>query len=118
MLDLFYLVILQRKIVIYSIIRTNVRRALICLLNEEEKVSSWGITNINIEENSINFDVDGFLFRGHISIKCEETYFEIQMEGGKNIMCVVSELTDTLDSSIEKAENYQQNLEKWLLSFK
>lgn len=33
-------------------------------------------------------------------------------------MCVVSELTDTLDSSIEKAENYQQNLEKWLLSFK
>lgn len=33
-------------------------------------------------------------------------------------MCVVSELTDTLDSSIKKSENYQQNLEKWLLSFK
>lgn len=97
----------------------NIKKALICLLQEEEKVSSWGICKINIDENSINFNVDGFLYKGSVSIKCNETYYEIHFEHREIIHCSdVGELTDILDSNIEKTENYQQDLEKWFSSFK
>lgn len=96
----------------------NVKKALICLLQEEEKVSSWGIYKINIDESSINFNVDGFLYKGCISIKCDETNYEIHFEHGKIIRCSdAGKLTDILDSNIEKTEDYQQDLENWLSSF-
>lgn len=96
-----------------------VKKALICLLQEEEKVSSWGICQINIDENTINFNVDGFLYKGRISIKCDETCYEIRFEHGTKILCANTiELADILDSNIEKTENYQQDLENWLSSFK
>ena len=96
----------------------KLKKALICLLQEEEKVSSWGICKINIDESSINFNVDGFLYKGCVSIKCGETCYEIHFEHGKEICCSdAGELTDILDSNIEKTENYQQDLENWLSSF-
>lgn len=97
----------------------NVKKALVCLLTEEEKVSSWGITNITIEESSINFNVDGFLFKGRINITYDETYYEINFELGKKIRCIdAEELIDVLDSNIEKTDNYQHDLENWLFSVK
>lgn len=96
----------------------NVKKALVCLLKEEEKVSSWGISNINIDESSINFNVDGFLYKGLISIKCDETNYEIHFERGKKIRCSdATELTDILDSNIEKTDDYQHDIEKWLSPF-
>lgn len=95
----------------------NVIKAIIYLLKEEEKVLSWGMTNISIKGSSIHFDVDGFIYQGHIIIKCDEMYYEIQLEDGKKIRCLDVELTDILDSNIERTENYQQDLEKWLSSF-
>ena len=95
----------------------NLKKALICLLKEDEKVSSWGISNINIDECSINFNVDGFLYKGGVSIRCDETYYEIHFEGEKKIRCLdASELTEILDSNIEKSYNYQHDLENWLSS--
>lgn len=97
----------------------NVKKALICLLKEEEKVLSWGITNISIDESSINFNVDGFLYKGSISIRCDETYYEIHFDCGKIIRCIdAADLTNILDSNIEKTENYQHDLETWLSSFR
>lgn len=97
----------------------NLKKGLIFLLSEEEIVSSWGISNITIDENSINFNVDGFLYKGRISIKYVETYFEISFGCDKKIRCVdATELTEILDSNIEKTDNYQHDLEKWLSSFR
>jgi len=62
-----------------------VKKALICLLKEEVKVSSWGIYNITIDESSINFNVDGLIYKGCISIRCYETYYEVHFEPGKKI---------------------------------
>ena len=101
------------------VMNKNVKKALICLLQEEDKVSSWGISKINIGENSINFNVDGFLYKGCASIKCDETCYEIYFEHGEIIRCSdAGELTDLLDSNIEKTENYQKDLENWVSSFK
>ena len=93
----------------------NLKKGLIFLLSEEEIVSSWGISNITIDENSINFNVDGFLYKGRISIKYVETYFEISFGCDKIVRCVdATELTEILDSNIEKTDNYQHDLENWL----
>lgn len=97
----------------------NLKKGLIFLLSEEEIVSSWGISNITIDENSINFNVDGFLYKGRISIKYVETYFEIRFGCDKKVRCVdATELTEILDSNIEKTDNYQHDLENWLSSFR
>ncbi len=97
----------------------NLKKGLIFLLSEEEIVSSWGISNITIDENSINFNVDGFLYKGRISIKYVETYFEISFGCDKKVRCVdATELTEILDSNIEKTDNYQHDLENWLSSFR
>ena len=97
----------------------NVRNALICLLKEEDKVSSWGISNISIDDSSINFVVDGFLYKGHVRILCDESYYKIRFDNGKTIRCLdATELPDILDFNIEKTENYQHDLENWLSSFR
>lgn len=96
----------------------KVKKALICFLKEEEKVSSWGISNINIDDSSIKFNVDGFLYKGCVCIRCDESYYDINFEGDKKLKCLdASELAEILDSNIEKTENYQHDLENWLSSF-
>ncbi len=85
-------------------------------LKKREIVSSWGISNILITENSIHFQVEGFIYRGSISIKCDKSSCQIEVDGGKIIQCPVNELINTLDLIIEKDENYHQNLATWILS--
>lgn len=94
----------------------NVRNAVSCLLKEEHIVSSWGISNISIEDSSIHFSVDGFIYQGNVCIKCNNDYYEILFDDGKTIRCSVQELTDVLDTAIEKNENYFHNLKTWILS--
>ena len=94
----------------------NVKRVIVDLLKEKEIVSSWGISNILIKESSVHFQVEGFIYRGLICIKCNESNCEIKFDDGKTILCYVNELTNVLDTAIEKDENYLSNLEMWLSS--
>lgn len=97
----------------------NVKNALIYLLKEEDIVSSWGISHISIDDSSINFVVDGFLYKGQIKILCNDSYYEIRFNNGKTKRCLdATELPKILDSNIEKTENYQHDLENWLSSFR
>lgn len=96
----------------------NLKEGLISLLSEEEKISSWGITNIAIDDSSISFNVDGFIYKGRVCIYYVEPYYYISFGGDKKIKCVdATELADILDSNIEKTDNYQYDLENWLSSF-
>ena len=46
----------------------KIKKALVCLLNEEAIVISWGITNLNINDTSFVFEVSGFLFQGKVEV--------------------------------------------------
>ena len=94
----------------------NVKSVIVGLLKEKEIVSSWGISNILIEGSSIHFQVEGFIYRGSIRIICDKPYCVIEFDGGKAIQCLMNELTNVLDTAIEKDGNYLSNLEKWLSS--
>lgn len=94
----------------------KVKNALVCLLNKDEIISSWGINNISIEERSISFDVEGLIYKGNICIRCDKPDYEIQFEDGRTIQCSIGKLVDILDVHIETTDNYLRDLENWVLS--
>ena len=96
----------------------KVKIALAYLLNEEEKVTSWGISNILIKENSIHFHVEGLIYKGYIFIRCDKPYYKIIFDDGKSIQCTVAELVNVLDTNIEMTRNYIHDLKSWFLSTK
>lgn len=94
----------------------KVKKALLCLLKDEVIVSSWGITNISIKKSSICFDVAGFVYKGRINIKCEQSFYEILLDNGTAIRCSENDLLNILDETIEKTDSYSSNLKKWIIT--
>ena len=52
----------------------KIKKALVCLLNEEVIVTSWGVTNLNINDTSFMFEVSGFLFQGKLLMLLRELF--------------------------------------------
>ena len=94
----------------------KIKKALVYLLNEDIVVTSWGITNININDTSVRFEVSGFLYKGKVELTpCESGYF-IKLDNTENIHCQLEELVRTLDTKIERGESYESQLQEWLSS--
>lgn len=94
----------------------KIKQALVSLLSKEDIVSSWGITNISIEETSIRFNVEGLIYVGSICIRYNQPSYEIAFDDGRLIKCSLNELANVLDACIERTENYIRDLEKWFLT--
>ena len=92
----------------------KIKKALVCLLNEEAIVISWGITNININDTSFVFEVSGFLFQGKVEVIPCESGYSIKLNNAEITKCSLEELVSTLDSKIEKMDNYESQLQEWL----
>lgn len=92
----------------------KIKKALVCLLNEEVIVSSWGVTNLNINDMSFMFEVSGFLFQGKVEVIPCESGYSIKLNNAEITKCSLEELVRTLDSKIERVDNYESLLQKWL----
>ena len=92
----------------------KIKKALVCLLNEEAIVISWGITNLNINDTSFVFEVSGFLFQGKVEVIPCESGYSIILNNAEITKCSLEELVSTLDSKIEKMDNYESQLQEWL----
>lgn len=92
----------------------KIKIALVCLLNEEAIVISWGITNLNINDTSFVFEVSGFLFQGKVEVIPCESGYSIKLNNAEITKCSLEELVSTLDSKIEKMDNYESQLQEWL----
>jgi hypothetical protein len=93
----------------------NIKKALVYLLNEEVIVTSWGISNINIEDTSIGFEVSGFIYQGKVQVSLyNDDGYKINFDTGESVICSIEELTKTLDSKIERTENYESCLREWM----
>lgn len=93
----------------------TIKKALVCLLNEEIVVTSWGICNICIQEASIEFDVSGFLYQGNVKVIPNKSGYRIIFNNDDYLDCSLVELVKTLDSKIEKSDNYEADLRDWLV---
>ena len=94
----------------------KVKLALVTLLNEEDIVSSWGISNISVGNDFLCFNVDGFIYKGGIRISCNPADYEIIFNGGKILTCQINNLVHILDTNIEKTQHYMKDLNEWLSS--
>lgn len=92
----------------------KIKKALVCLLNEEVIVTSWGITNLNINDTSFMFEVSGFLFQGKVEIIPCESGYRIKLNNVEIATCSLEELVRTLDSKIERVDNYESLIQEWL----
>ena len=92
-----------------------IKKALICLLNNEVVVCSWGLTNININESSIEFDVFGFLYQGNVKISPIEFGYRIDLGNNVFIESSLEDLVYKIDTLVEKSDNYENDLRDWIL---
>ncbi len=92
----------------------NIKKALVCLLDEEVIVASWGITNINVSDTSLDFEVSGFIYKGKVQVKPIDDSYKICFDTGECINCSLDDLAKTLDSKIEKTDSYESLLQEWL----
>lgn len=92
----------------------KIKNALVYLLNEEVKVASWGITNINITDTTIDFEVSGFIYQGKVQVMSIDNGYEINFDTGDSINCSLDDLAETIDLKIERTENYESLLQDWL----
>ena len=83
-------------------------------------VMSWGVMGINAYEDGVEFEVNGFKFKGTVRVvpngkACNVIY----LKGGKvekvdsNIK--LEKLVDTIDNYVEKTDNYDADRKDWVL---
>ena len=93
----------------------KIKKALIRLLHEETVIASWGINNILIYKDFIEFDVSGFLYQGKVKVLPLISGYRINLDNGDFFDCSLVDLVKTLDSKIEKSDNYEADLRDWLV---
>lgn len=93
----------------------NTKKIASALLQDEVIIASWGITNANIQDNSINFDVCGLKFTGTVIILGNENEEVILLVGHNRIICKIDHLVQTLDYLIERTDNYIEDLKQMFI---
>lgn len=91
----------------------GIKRLLVAFIDESVIVTSWGITNIRIGNEMIEFNVSGLLYKGSVTIKDFDSFYNIKMsdcEFTSNLESIVG----ILDRKIEMSDNYTADLIDWL----
>lgn len=92
---------------------SNIRMALSLLLNQRNVTLSWGLSNIEIRNNSVSFHVDGFTFSGNVKIEensSQKFLYNIYFDDVLKTTLNQSTLIKYLDEHIEYNEDYSKNL--------
>lgn len=91
----------------------SIRQALLVLLNQDIITTSWGVSDICIKESYVCFSVEGFRYKGSVVISEHDDGYMVTM-GEDVLFCKLNSLVSNLDESIEKAADYENQIENWL----
>ncbi len=96
--------------------KTSKRLLLLELLENSCVVQSWGINRINIFDDSIQFNVLGFKYKGLIQIVCNKSDYTIFINN-TNIKCdSAKSVVKILDELIECSFHYFDDIVDWMNS--
>ena len=90
------------------------KQAILCLLRQRVMVMSWGLTGLRVDEQTIEFHVNGFNYKGKVFIKSFQGHLQITLDKGESRHMEVEDLVTTLDSLIENGPCYEERLIKWI----
>lgn len=84
-------------------------------------VLSWGLHNLIAYENGVEFKVQGFKFKGWVSISYNQgsDLFDLTFENRKGVKMIEGVYVDSLISIIDNyveytGEKYKNDVEEWL----
>ena len=83
------------------------------LLENKIVLQSWGIANIQIQDSSITFDVNGMKYCGPVFISIVRNGYEVRLDS-KSFEVSSGNIISALDNEIEKTNNYLSDLQEWL----
>lgn len=93
----------------------DIRNLLINFLSNQNVVASWGISNIQIEENSISFTVCGMKYQGGVSVnRFGKNVYDVKMREKVYKSLKMHDVINKIDDYIEHTDNYQEDVKKWL----
>lgn len=84
-------------------------------LEEQIIVASWGISNVIINEESIQFEVCGFLYHGVVLIVIDDHQDYSIKIGSETLNCKIDDIVETIDEKVEKGDGYDLTIKHWLL---
>lgn len=88
-----------------------IRQFMVSSIERSIIVSSWGISDIQISENKIEFNVCGFNFNGHIELhELNDILIVTTSDAISLSFKSVNDVIDYLDLKIEYDENYLSNI--------
>lgn len=93
----------------------TIKQSLITLLKEEEIVSSWGISDISIIDNKVSFKVEGFRYKGLVTIFSNgEGLLDVVLDSRSHKNVPIDNILAILDSEIELSDDYINELRCWI----
>ena len=97
-------------------ISENIRMLLLCLLNDEVIVASWGISNINISKTKLSFSVCGFKYQGRVTITVRgSSNCEIFLNKAKLGCFNIDKVVSIIDENVENSEIcYRDYVKQWI----
>lgn len=92
----------------------RLRSLLIELLTGKNIVESWGISSIDVSDNSVAFSVAGFQYQGRVVLEIKPDGYSIRRRD-KILPCIVLEkVIPTLDILIEAGDAYYKDIMNWM----
>lgn len=85
------------------------------MLEAQETVASWGITNIKIGDSIISFDVSGFKFEGCVLIHANDHGYDVYLNNELKAHCECKNIVYYLDCMVEHTDNYEEDLFNWIV---
>jgi hypothetical protein len=93
----------------------EIRNLLITFLSNQSIVASWGISNIQIEENSLKFTVSGMKYHGEVFVLSSmETIYNVKIGDKMFESLKLDDVINKIDDYIEHTNNYKEDVMKWL----
>lgn len=95
---------------------TNIKTILLDFISNPIIIMSWGVTNIQVSDFQISFEVSAFKYTGMVIITDIGELIKIQLQESSTEFTAKPHLVlSALDDMIECGRDYQINLEKWIV---
>lgn len=94
--------------------KIKIRMLIIELLKSQSIVESWGISSIDISNDSVSFDVIGFQFQGNVTLEYVSNRYSIKLNNKVVSSAVLKDVVKTLDTLIEVGDMYYGDIMNWV----
>lgn len=93
----------------------NIKSILLNFIENPIIVASWGISEINVNHDSISFAVSAIKYVGKVIIEDNDTSVSIKLNNANFYTSNITIVTTAIDDLIENGPNYSRELRKWVI---